>query len=135
MVLNLLWYMALFYRLSTPVALCLEYSPKNLIKTKEKYFHPHVNPKLLEMYLSRPLWFRLNRLRTGVGLFRFSVHRWVMAHTAAYECGSKEQNADHIMTSCSNFSHRSRGLGMESIIEKTMAWLNNICPNIGKVFS
>ena len=34
-----------------------------------------VNPKPLEMYLPRPSCVELNHLRTGVGLFRSTVHR------------------------------------------------------------
>ena len=86
------------------------------------------------MYLAIPSWFRLNCLRTGVVIFCSSVHRWVMAHTAAYECGAREKTAEHLITFCVNFDHQSRGLNMELVNEETMAWLNNTCPNIWRVF-
>ena len=86
------------------------------------------------MYLAIPSWFRLNCLRTGVVIFCSSIHRWVMAHTAAYECGAREKTAEHLITFCVNFDHQSRELNMELVNEETMAWLNNNCPNIWRVF-
>ena len=88
------------------------------------------NPKLLGMYLLRSSWVRLNRLRTGVGLFRSTVHRWGMASTAACECGAEEQTADHIIISCPIFYHPIRRIGLETVDEETLAWLINICPKI-----
>ena len=35
-----------------------------------------VNPKPLEMYLSIPSSIRLNRFRTGVGMFRSTMYKW-----------------------------------------------------------
>ena len=52
------------------------------------------------MTLPRPAWVKLNRLRTGGGLFRATMHKWGMASTSTCECGAKEQSADHIITSC-----------------------------------
>ena len=48
-----------------------------------------------EMGLPRPAWVRLNRLQTGVSLFRSSMHKWGMVSTASCECGAEEQTADH----------------------------------------
>ena len=88
------------------------------------------NPKLLGMYLLRSSRIRLNRLRTGVGLFHSTVHRWGMASTAACECGAEEQTADHIIISCPIFNHPSRRIGLETVDEETLAWLINIFPKI-----
>ena len=91
-----------------------------------------INPKPLELYLARPSWVRLNRLRTGVDLFRSTVHRWGIDTTAASECG-EEQTADHIPTFCPIFYHPSRGLGPELVDEETVAWLNSTCLRILRV--
>ena len=45
----------------------------------------------------RPAWVELNRLRTGVGLFRSETHKWSLASTAASKCGPKEQTAEHVL--------------------------------------
>ena len=55
--------------------------------------------------LPRLAWVKLNRLRTGVGLFRSIMHKWGMASTAACECGAEEQAADHVITSCPIYHH------------------------------
>ena len=46
------------------------------------------------MHFPRPAWVRLNRLRTGVDLFRSTMHKWGMAPSPACECGADEQTAD-----------------------------------------
>ena len=50
--------------------------------------------------LPRLAWVRLNRLRTGVGRFRSSMHKWGLAPSAACECGAEEQTTDHIILEC-----------------------------------
>ena len=57
------------------------------------------------MRLSKPALVRLNRLRTGVGLFRSLMHKWSMACTASCECGAEEQTENHIITSCPIYRH------------------------------
>ena len=52
------------------------------------------------------------------------------APTAACECGAEKQTADHIIIPCPIFHHPNRGIGLESVNEKTVAWLDNILPNI-----
>ena len=47
--------------------------------------------------LDRPSWFRVNCLRTDVGLFCSTVHTRDMAPTATCECGAEKQTADHII--------------------------------------
>jgi len=48
----------------------------------------------------RPSWVELNRLRTGVGLFRSTMHKWGLIPSANCRCGAEEQTADHILASC-----------------------------------
>ena len=43
-----------------------------------------------------------------------------MAHTAVCECGTEEQTADHIITSCPIFHHPSRGIGLETVDDETV---------------
>ena len=50
--------------------------------------------------LARPVWMRLNHLRTGVGRFPSSMHKWGMAPSAICECGVEDQTADHIIQRC-----------------------------------
>ena len=53
----------------------------------------------------RPSWVRLNRLRTGVGLFRSTMYKWGMASSAACECGAEEQIVDHLIANCSIYGY------------------------------
>ena len=45
-------------------------------------------------------WVKLNRLRTGVGQFYSSMHKWGLAPSPNCECGASEQTADHVLTAC-----------------------------------
>ena len=63
-------------------------------------FVPGTGAKPVGMGLPRAAWVKLNRLRTGVGRFHSSMHKWGIAHSPNCECGSSEQTADHILTAC-----------------------------------
>ena len=63
-------------------------------------FIPRVGFRPLKLGLSRPAWVRLNRLQTGVGLFRPSMHKWSLALSCNCECGANEQTANHIISVC-----------------------------------
>ena len=52
------------------------------------------------MGLPRAAWVKLNRLRTGVGRFHSSMHKWGLAPSRNCECGASEQTADHVLTAC-----------------------------------
>ena len=57
---------------------------------------PGVSTKLIEMSLTRTVWVKLIRPRTGVGRFGSSMHKRGFAPSAKCECGANEQTADHI---------------------------------------
>ena len=77
------------------------------------------------MNFPRPVWVRLNRLRTGVGLFRSTMYKWGKAFSAACECGAEEQTADHVIATCSNCVQ-----DLEEVNENLLTWLTEICPAI-----
>jgi len=73
---------------------------------------------------------RLDRLHTGVGRFRYCLHKRGMASSAACECGTEEQTVDHVVLQCP--IHRPRyGLhGLTVLDDETTEWLLNTCPEI-----
>ena len=54
----------------------------------------------VEMGLPRAALVKLNRLRTGVGRFHSSMHKWGLAPSPNCECGASEQTADYILIAC-----------------------------------
>ena len=67
----------------------------------------------------RPAWVRFCRLQTGVGLFRPKTHKWNIAPTAACECGTKEQTAEHVITSCPIYHHPNTFRALSNVAKKT----------------
>jgi len=65
--------------------------------TKLRTFIPDFGTHLPGMALPRTKWVRLNCLRAGIGRFRFCLHKWGMAPSAACECGAEEQTVDHVI--------------------------------------
>ena len=79
------------------------------------------------MTLPRQAWVKLNRLRTGVGLFPATINKLGMASTPICEYGAKEKYANHIIASCSTHHHCYGALGL-------VKYLNNFesrCSNCG----
>jgi len=68
--------------------------------------------------------------RTGLGRFRSCLYKWVMASSAACECGAEEQTVDHVVLQCP--IHRPpHGLhGLMVLDDETIEWLLNTCPEI-----
>ena len=88
-------------------------------------FLPRTGARTVEMGLPRAAWVKLNRLRTGVGRFHSSMHKWDLAPSPNCECGAFEQTADHILTACPihRVPHGARGLTV--LDDETRCWLNN----------
>ena len=82
------------------------------------------------MSLSQAAWVKLNRLRTGVGRFHSSMHKWGLASSPKRECGTSEQIADHVLIACPihRAPHGTRGLTV--LDDETWCWLNNITASI-----
>ena len=76
----------------------------------------------------RVAWVKLNRLRTGVGRFHSSMHKWGLALSPNCECGASEQIADHVLTACliHRASYGARGLTV--LDDETRCWLNEPLP-------
>ena len=75
---------------------------------KLRVFVPGTGPRLVGMGLPPAAWVKLNRLRTGVGRFHSSMHRWGLAPSPNCECSASEETADHVLIACP--IHGARGL-------------------------
>ena len=75
-------------------------------------FVPGTSVRPVGMGLPRAAWVKLNRLRTGVGRFHSSIHKWGLAPSPNCECGASEQTTDHVLTMCPihRAPHGARGL-------------------------
>ena len=93
-------------------------------------FVPGTSVRPVGMGLPRAAWVKLNRLRTGVGRFHSSMHKWGLAPSPNCECGASEQTADHVLTACPihRAPHGARGLTV--LDDETRCWLNNITASI-----
>ena len=91
---------------------------------------PGVSTRPIGMSLTRKVWVKLIRPRTGVGRFGSSMHKRGLAPSAKCECGANEQTADHIILTCP--THRaSRGImGLTVLDDETRCWFNFITANI-----
>ena len=89
-------------------------------------FVPGTSVRPVGMGLPRAACFKLNRLRTGVGRFHSSMHKWGLAPSPNCECGASEQTADHVLTMCPihRAPHGARGLTV--LDDETRCCLNNI---------
>ena len=95
-----------------------------------RIFVPGTNARPVGMGLTQAAWVRFNRLRTGVGRFHSSMHKWGLAPLPNCECGAFEQTADHVPTACPihRAPHGARGLTV--LDDETRCWFNNINSSI-----
>ena len=94
-------------------------------------FVPQTGARPVGMDLPRAAWVKLNRLRTGVGRFYSSMHKWGLAPSPNCECGASEQTADHVLTACPiihRVPHGARGLTI--LDDETRCWLNDITVSV-----
>ena len=93
-------------------------------------FVPGTGARPVGMGFLRVAWVKLNRLRTGVGRFHSSMHKWRLAPLLNCECGASEQTEDHVLTACPihRVPHGARGLTV--LDDKTRCWLNNTTASI-----
>ena len=63
-------------------------------------FVPNTGARPVGMGLPRAAWVKLNLLRTGVGQFHSSMHKWDLAPSPNCKCGTSGQTADHVLTAC-----------------------------------
>ena len=93
-------------------------------------FVPETGARPVGMGLPRASWVKLNRLRTGVGRFHSSMHKWGIAPLPNCECGASEQTADHVLTAC--FIHRAPhgAQGLRLLDDETRCWLNDTTASI-----
>ena len=82
------------------------------------------------MHFPRPVWVRLNRLRTGVGLFRSTMRNWGMAPSLACARGADEQTADHLIISCPIHRHPNGAGDLASDDMTLKDWLLNTWPDV-----
>ena len=93
-------------------------------------FVPRTGAMPVGMGLRRVAWVKLNRLRTGVGRFHSSMHKWGLAPSPNCECGASEQTVDHVLTAYPIHwaPHGARGLTV--LDDETQCWLNNTTARI-----
>ena len=89
-------------------------------------FVPETGARPVGMGLPRAAWVKLNRLRTGVGRFHSSMHKWGLAPSPNCKCGIAEQIADLLLIAypIHRAPHGARGLTV--LDDETRCWLNNI---------
>ena len=98
--------------------------------SRVRAFITRVNSRPLGMSLPRTSWVRLNRLRTGVGRFHSSMHKWGFAPSPNCKCGATTQTADHVISSCL-IHHTSRGTRSLQVLDDAgRCWLNTTTASI-----
>ena len=95
-----------------------------------RVFVPETGARPVGMGLPRAASIKHNRLRTGVGRFHLSMHKWGLAPSPNCECGASEQTADNVLTACP--IHRApHGARVLTVLDdKTQCWVNNTTGSI-----
>ena len=93
-------------------------------------FVPETGVRPVGMGLPRAAWVKLNCLRTGVGRFHSSMHKWGLAPSPNCECGASEQTADHVLTVCPIHRAPHGAQGLTVLDDETRCWLNDITASV-----
>ena len=93
-------------------------------------FVPRTDVRPVGMSVSRAAWVKLNRLRTGVGRFHSSMHKWGLAPSPTCECGAAEKTADHVLIACPTHRAPHGARDLTVLDDETRCWLNNITASI-----
>ena len=93
-------------------------------------FVPETGARPVGMGLPGAAWVKLNRLRTAVGRFHSSMHKWGLAPSPNYECGVSEQTADHVQTTCPIHRAPHGARGQTVLDDETRCWINDITASI-----
>ena len=95
-----------------------------------RVYIPRVSTRSIGMSLTRTAWAKLNRLRTGVGRFGSSMHKWGLASLVKCECSACEQTADHNISTGPIDRAPRRIMGLTVLDEETRCWLNSVTASI-----
>ena len=93
--------------------------------TRLHSFIPNIDSQPAGVPLPRQVWVRLNRLHTGVGLFRSVAHKWGLATSPSCTCCAEEQTADHIINSCATYRPPRGEEGLRVLDDETRQWLTS----------
>ena len=88
-------------------------------------FVPETGARPVGISLPRVAWVKLNLLRSGVGRFHSSLHKWGLAPSPNCECGASEQIADHVLTACPIHRAPNGARDLTVLDDETRCWLNN----------
>ena len=97
---------------------------------KLRVFVPRIGARPTGMGYSRAAWVKLNRLRTNIGRFHSSMHKWGLASSPDCECGASEQTAGHVLTACPIHRALHGAQGLTVLDDETRCWLNDITASI-----
>ena len=95
-----------------------------------RVFVPGTSARPVGMGLPRAACVKLNRLRTGVGRFHSSIHKWGLALSRNCECGASEQTADHVLTACPIYRAPHGARGLTVLDDESRCWINDITASI-----
>jgi len=93
--------------------------------TRLRTFNPDIRAHPLAMTLPNTAW-----VRTGVGHFRSSLHKWCMAPSVACECGVEKQTVGHVVLHCPIHRTPHGAHDLTVLDDKRIKWLLNTCPEI-----
>ena len=93
-------------------------------------FVPGTGARPVGMGLPQAAWVKLNRLRTGVGRFHLSMHKWGLVPSPNCKCGISEQTADHVLTACLYIGPPHGARGLTVLDDETRCWLKNTTASI-----